>query len=90
MKRLFPHNPVLRIMFAIAVVSSIILIGHSGYHLYQIKMQEATLMQEREKLLKEKEQLEEQKAALNDKEVIEKRAREDLGMVKPGEVPYVK
>lgn len=90
LKRLFPHNPTLRIMFAIAVVSSIILIGHSGYHLYQIKAQEQTLMQEKQKLLEERQQLEEQKAALNSKEVIEKKAREDLGMVKPGEVPYVK
>lgn len=55
----------------------------------QVRQQEAELYQERDRLLKEKEDLETKKADLEDPAKLEKKARDELGLVKPGEVPYV-
>lgn len=40
--------------------------------------------------MKENAELEARKKELQDPAVIERKARDDLGMVKPGELPYVK
>ena len=47
-------------------------------------------MEERTKLLEEKEQLMKKADDLKNPQVIEKKAREDLGLVKENEVPYIK
>ena len=83
LKRLFPDSPILRIIFCIAVAISAYIVIQNVYHFAQVQVQEY-------KLNKEKEELEAEKEALNDPKYIEKKAREDLGLVKPGEVPYVK
>lgn len=88
--RLFPDSPILRIIFAVTMVITAYVVIQNTYHFAQIQVQEYKLKKEREKLLQEKEDLEAQKEALNDPKMIEKKAREELGLVKPGEVPYVK
>lgn len=90
LKRLFPDSPILRIIFCIAVAISAYIVIQNVYHFAQVQVQEYKLNKEKERLLKEKEELEAEKEALNDPKYIEKKAREDLGLVKPGEVPYVK
>lgn len=50
---------------------------------YQVQQVEQQLQQKKEQLEKEKEQLE-------DPNYVESVARDSLGLVKPGEVPYVK
>ena len=43
----------------------------------------------KQQLIEEKNMLEQKKTDLNDPKVIEDKARHELGLVKPGEVPYV-
>ncbi len=60
------------------------------YHFYEIKVQEARLTEEKKHLLEMQEALQEKKKDLEDPSVIEKKAREDLGLVKEREIPYIK
>lgn len=90
LKRLFPHSPFLRKLFVIIVVLTLCIIAQNGYHFYQIKKQEALLVQEEARLTQEKEELEQKKADLQDPKKLEQKARDELGLVKPGEVPYVR
>lgn len=90
LKRLFPHSPLLRIIFAIAMTISCYLVIQNAYHFVQVKRQESVLLQEKQRLEEEKAKLEKQKEDLQDMGKLEKKAREELGLVKPGEVPYVK
>lgn len=90
LKRLFPHNALLRIIFAITMTISCYLVIQNAYHFVQVKRQEAVLLKEKEKLENEKARLEQTKDDLQDLGKLEKKARDELGLVKPGEVPYVK
>lgn len=60
------------------------------YHFYEIKVQESRLTEEKKHLLEMQEALQEKKKDLEDPSVIEKKAREDLGLVKEREIPYIK
>ena len=60
------------------------------YHFYEIKVQESRLTEEKNHLLEMQEALQEKKKDLEDPSVIEKKAREDLGLVKEREIPYIK
>ena len=80
--RLFPHSPFLRVLFVIVVLLSLYIVLHSGYHFYQIRQQE--------RLSKEKAELAKKREDLKDDGQLEKKARQELGLVKPGEVPYVR
>lgn len=89
LKRLFPTSPALRIIFVVVTLITAFVLVQSVYHYVQVRQQEAELYQERDRLLKEKEDLETKKADLEDPAKLEKKARDELGLVKPGEVPYV-
>lgn len=89
LKRLFPYSPFLRILFVIVVMSTVYIAGYSMYHFYEIKVQEARLTEEKKHLLEMQEALQEKKKDLEDPSVIEKKAREDLGLVKEREIPYI-
>lgn len=88
--RLFPHRPFLRVLFVIVVLLSLYIVLHSGYHFYQIRQQETLLLEEKERLSKEKAELSKKREDLKDDGQLEKKARQELGLVKPGEVPYVR
>lgn len=90
LKRLVPYSPFLRILFVIVVMSTVYIAGYSMYHFYEIKVQEARLTEEKKHLLEMQEALQEKKKDLEDPSVIEKKAREDLGLVKEREIPYIK
>lgn len=90
LKRLFPDRPFLRILFVIVIMSTVYIAGYSMYHFYEIKVQEARLTEEKKHLLEMQEALQEKKKDLEDPSVIEKKAREDLGLVKEREIPYIK
>lgn len=90
LKRLFPDSPFLRILFVIMIMATAYIAGYSMYHFYEIKVQESRLTEEKNRLLEMQEQLQEKKKDLEDPSVIEKKAREDLGLVKEREIPYVK
>ena len=88
--RFFRKNSFFRIALAVSLLIAIFILCRILYTIYQIHRQETQLLEERERLLEEKEQLKEKADSLRDPKVIEKKAREDLGLVKENEVPYVK
>lgn len=90
LKRLFPHSPLLRIIFVIVMAITTYVVVQNVYHFVKVQQQEAELVQEKARLEQEKENLETQKEDLQDPSKLEKKARDELGLVKPGEVPYVK
>lgn len=90
LKRLFPHSPLLRILFVIVMVITAYVVVQNVYHFVRVRQQQAELVEERARLEQEKENLETQKEELEDPSKLEKKARDELGLVKPGEVPYVK
>ena len=90
LKRWFPDSPFLRILFVIVIMSTVYIAGYSMYHFYEIKVQESRLTEEKKHLLEMQEALQEKKKDLEDPSVIEKKAREDLGLVKEREIPYIK
>ncbi|WP_298702949.1 cell division protein FtsL [uncultured Veillonella sp.] len=74
----------------ILVIAAIYSLGRTGYEWYQVEQQKKELQVQIEELKKKNEQLEQENAQLQDPKAIEAVAREELGLVKPGEVPYVK
>ena len=68
----------------------VILCAQKAYQWYELsrQIQEATHI--KEQLTQEQQNLEDQKQSLQDPITIEKKARDELGLVKPGEVPYVR
>jgi cell division protein FtsB len=71
-------------------MSTVYIAGYSMYHFYEIKVQESRLTEEKKHLLEMQEALQEKKKDLEDPSVIEKKAREDMGLVKEREIPYIK
>jgi cell division protein ftsL len=71
------------ILFAIVAVQQV-------YTIYSLHQEKHQLEQQLQELKKENENLSEQKKLLEDDKHIEGVAREELGLVKPGEVPYVR
>ena len=90
LKRLFPGSPVLRIIFVVVTLITAIVVVQNAYHYIKIRQQEAQLFLERDKMAQESQYLETKKEELEDPAKLEKKARDDLGLVKPGEVPYVR
>lgn len=65
------------------------LFGASGYEIWKLKQQITKLELEQRQLVQSQEKLKKELNALNDPEVIEKIARESLGMVRNGETVVV-
>lgn len=61
-----------------------------AYQLVAIYHEKQQIEQQLYELRMQNDKLEEEKAKLQDPQAIEQLAREELGLVKPGEVPYVK
>ena len=85
-----------KIMERCIIFAFILIIVYLGYiivrqEMYLSEVNEQTIIAQ-ERLDKAKainEDLNEEKSKLNTNEYIEKVAREELGMTKPGEVPYI-
>ena len=73
----------LRCVFCVSVFLCIVVLGIQSYHFAQLKMQEHEIQQDMDRLTDEKEDLQDPKK-------LEQKARDELGLVKPGEMPYVK
>ena len=54
------------------------------------RRRKSLLLEEKERLSKEKAELAKKREDLKDDGQLEKKARQELGLVKPGEVPYVR
>ncbi|HHX96327.1 MAG TPA: septum formation initiator family protein [Clostridia bacterium] len=75
-----------KVMLSIILIYLLISFLVSGYQIYELKKE---INQEKiltEKLLKQQEELEHELETLQDPEMIETLARENLGLVKPGEI----
>ncbi|WP_196792544.1 FtsB family cell division protein [Veillonella seminalis] len=74
----------------LVVALGAIFILRTMYDIYVIKQQQHQLQIQIEELKQSNEALEQDKQRLQDPQAIEDVARDELGLVKPGEVPYVK
>ena len=83
-KRKMPRYLKLIVAFAGAYLLFSFLVG--GYQIWQIKGEITQYNQQKEELSVIQQGLKNELAALQEPEVIEKLARESLGMVKPGEI----
>lgn len=77
------------VLLAMAVLCLIFLF-RKMYMVYELEQQIHAATKTKQELLRERAELEEREKALQDPKVIERKARDDLGMVKPGEMPYVR
>ena len=74
----------------IAVAVMVMLLLGQAYRLVAIYQEKQHIEQQLQESQQRNEELEQEKAKLQDPKNIENVAREQLGLVKPGEVPYVK
>lgn len=77
-------------MKAIILALFLVIFIIQAYEYVQIKHEQVKLEQQLEELRTKNEALESEKARLQKPDAVEGLAREELGLVKPGEVPYVK
>lgn len=78
-----------RLLFLIVVGYFIYVIGMQQYEILKIHQEEVDVDIKLEQVKRENEMLKNEKAQLNDPAYIEKVAREELGLVKDGEIPYI-
>ena len=68
----------------------VLLLLGQAYRLVAVYQEKQHIEQQLQELQQRNDELEQEKAKLQDPKNIENVAREQLGLVKPGEVPYVK
>lgn len=86
-KRKWPRY--MKVLLSIAGLYLMFIFATDGYELWQLKQQMHILEQEQNALLQKQENLNNEVESLNEPEIIEKIARESLGMVKAGETILV-
>lgn len=74
----------------VIVIVAAVFFGYRGRQYYLQYQDMQSMLQQEKELRDENERLHQRKDSLNDKEEIAKQAREQFGLVKPGEVPYRK
>lgn len=78
---------IVRTILAFVMIGAVV---YQGYRIVELKQEQYRIEKQLEELRQKNEQLEMDKARLQDPKQVEAVAREELGLVKPGEVPYVK
>lgn len=78
-----------RMIYLVILLFIISIVGVSAFNIVSLKLNEARLIQQQEDLLNQKEKLEREFSQINSPEYIEQQARQQLKMVKPGELLYV-
>ena len=76
-------------MIAIIVVSIVGVIALSVFNVIALKKEQKDMREQQEALQKEKAQLEKELSETNDPENVEEQAREQLRLIKKGELLYV-
>ncbi len=79
-----------KIFLLAAALAALGYIADNSYKIWHMRQEISEAEQKRTELLKEQQKLEAEKEKWQDPKEIERKAREKLGMVKEGEVPYVK
>lgn len=72
-----------------AILFIVVILGFSIFNVYSVKKEYEKTLAEHNALLKTKEDLQEELKHVNEPDYIEQQAREQLKMVKPGEVMYI-
>ena len=78
-----------RFVVGIVVVLIGVLIGFSLFNIISLKKEQHDVMKQKEELQKEKEQLEKELYNINDITNLEEQARDQLRLIKKGELIYV-
>ena len=78
-----------RFVVGIVVVLIGVLIGFSLFNIISLKKEQHDVMKQKEELQKEKEQLEKELENINDISNLEEQARDQLRLIKKGELIYV-
>ncbi len=84
-----PKYSAYKVSIAIVILLFILILAPRVYQVYELHEQITQAELRKEQLVKEKQELDMKKKELNDSRVIEDKARNELGLVKPSEVPYV-
>ncbi|HEY3314832.1 MAG TPA: septum formation initiator family protein [Bacillota bacterium] len=77
-----------RLLLVLSVAYGFFLFGTQEFRMYQLKVQEHRVQGEIDRLRRENQDLGEQIKFMQSDEYVEKVAREQLGLVKDGEIPY--
>ena len=78
-----------RLLIGIVVVGVIAAIGFSLFNIISLKKEQHDVLERQEELKKEKAQLEQQLENINAPENLEQQARDQLRLIKPGEILYM-
>ena len=84
-----PKYSAYKVSIAIVILLFILILAPRVYQVYELHEQITQAELRTEQLVKENQELDMKKKELNDSRVIEDKARHELGLVKPSEVPYV-
>ncbi len=85
-------SPASRWKIAIYILVFVLAIytGMRVWNWFELEQEMKQMQQEEQQLIEEREQLEKDKEKYNDPQQIEKEAREQLGLVKENEIPYIR
>ena len=87
-KRIKRINHIRMAIFAVVVILAVV-VGMSVKSVLELSLEQHRLKKENVSLKEKKAALEQEFQNINDKSYIEKQAREQLNMVKPGEIVYI-
>jgi len=79
----------LRMVYTAIFLVIVGIVAVSAVHIVNLRLTEAKVMKEHQELLAQKEKLEMVYSQVNDPKYIEQQARQQLRMIKPGEILYV-
>ncbi len=85
-----PRNPKIRLVKYIISAALLIVIVGQAYAFLQVMQEKRHVEQQLQELQKKNDELQLEKNQLQNPNYIQGVARNELGLVKPGEVPYVK
>ena len=78
-----------RMVYFVIFLIIIGIIAVSAFNIINLKLTEARTMKEQQALMQQKEKLEKVYSQVNSPEYIEQQARQQLKMIKPGEILYI-
>ena len=78
-----------RMVYFLIAIFILCIVGASIFNIISLKLTEKRLMNEQQALLEEKDKLETIYSRVNSPEYIEQQARQQLKMIKPGEILYI-
>lgn len=76
-------------MIALVMVLVIVLMGATVFKIVSLNKERIDTRKQQEELIKEKKDLQQQLDSINDPENLEKQARDQLRLIKPGEILYM-